>query len=324
MNHTTKYNYVIFGTNMDLYTISYSDLERASNARYLTEGIYTKNPLLKVLYKIHTSQRINTKINLPFKSLWNKMAYINDFEDDKPICYVFFAGIYWLSKEYIAFLRKQQPTCRIVIFYQDLIKTHMQLFDETRKLVDMIVSFDLGDAEKYGVFYHPLVYSHYDKIKDRGYRSDVYFVGKAKDRFDLIISVYEKLKEFGLVCDFHITGVPKEKQKYSDEIDYCNQMGYEENLSHILGTKCILEIMQGGGIGFTLRYAEALMYDKKMITNNPEIKNAKFFSKEKILTINNQNDIKEEFVRNIGLEISYECKDQLSPKAFIEFLDNLL
>lgn len=324
MNKNLKYNYVIFGTNMDLYMVSYNDLKNLKNARYLTEGIYTKNFFLKLLYKIHTSQRLNMIISLPFKNIWNKLAYVNDFDDDKPVCYIFFAGTYWFSKDYIAYLRKKQPDCKIVIFYQDLIKTHLKLFDETKNLTDLTITFDLGDAKHYGIIYHPLVYSYYNELKDRGYSSDVYFVGKAKDRLDLIISVYEKLKDYGLNCDFHITGVPQEKQKYVTEIDYCNYIDYSENLSHILGTKCLLEIMQGGGKGFTLRYAEAIMYDKKMITNNPEIKNAEFYSNDKILTINDEKDVSEDFLKSLGQKITYKNKKELSPISFIEFVDNLL
>ena len=324
MNRKLKYNYVIFGTNMDLYRIAYSDLHKISEARYLEEGIYSNNFILKALFKIHTSQRINMIVDIPFKRVWNKFAFVNDFQNNNPICYIFFAGTYWFTVEYISFLRKNQPNCKIVIFYQDLIKTHEKLFEETRRLTDLNISFDQGDAEKYKIVYHPLVYSYHSNIENKGYKSDVYFVGKAKDRLDLILSVYEKLKQFGLQCDFHITGVPKNYQKYPDEIDYCRQMSYDENLSHILGTKCVLEIMQGGGKGFTLRYAEALMYDKKMITNNTEIEKATFFSNDKIMIINDANDINLEFIKKINERIQYDCKEKLSPIAFLEFIDSLL
>lgn len=324
LHYDYRYNYVIFGTKMDLYKVSYADIKNEKNARYLTEGIYNNNFFLKLLYKIHTSERINLKFKLPFKSIWNCMAYRNDFENTKPICYIFFAGTYWFSKDYLSYLKEKEPECRIVIFYQDLVKTHSELFHETNNLVDLSVTFDQGDAKKYYMLYHPLVYSKLDDINDQGYDSDVYFVGKAKDRLEYILEVYNKLKSYGLKCDFHITGVSKENQIMKDEIDYCNQMSYKENLSHIKGTKCILEIMQGGGKGFTLRYAEAIMYDKKMITNNPEIINADFYSEDKIMAITDADDIKKSFLDTLDEKINYECKNELSPLTFINFIDRHL
>lgn len=62
----------------------------------------------------------------------------------------------------------------------------------------------------YGWVYYPLVYSevHIEDNNDIP-ESDVYFVGKAKDRLSEIISFFEKCDAAGLKCDFHIVGVPK-------------------------------------------------------------------------------------------------------------------
>ena len=69
--------------------------------------------------------------------------------------------------------------------------------------------------------------------------SDVYFLGKAKDRYDKIIAVYKKCREAGLRCDFHIVGVEPEKQQYKGEIEYNRPMSYYENLHHIYACKCM-------------------------------------------------------------------------------------
>ena len=42
----------------------------------------------------------------------------------------------------------------------------------------------------------------------------------------------------------------------------------------------MLEIMQQGGHGYTLRYCEAIAMGKKLATNNPEIEKAPFYNKE--------------------------------------------
>ena len=60
----------------------------------------------------------------------------------------------------------------------------------------------------YGWIYYPLVYSEVHVEDDNDIpESDVYFVGKAKDRLSEIISFFEKCDAAGLKCDFHLVDV---------------------------------------------------------------------------------------------------------------------
>ena len=79
--------------------------------------------------------------------------------------------------------------------------------------------------------------------------------------------------------------------------------------------------MQQGGHGYTLRTCEAIMYDKKMITNNPEIKNAVFYSPERISVFEDVSEIDADFVLREPQKVDYQFKDKLSPLKFLEFLD---
>lgn len=53
-------------------------------------------------------------------------------------------------------------------------------------------------------------------------------------------------------------------------------MTYQENIQHTLHTRCLLEIMQQGGLGYTQRVMEAICEGKKLLTNNSTIKEAPF------------------------------------------------
>ena len=114
------------------------------------------------------------------------------------------------------YFRKRYPGCRIAFFYQDMVKRSMMPnIDVVKQKADIVLSFDQLDAKNYGVYYYPLVYSRIEIPKNEHIkRSDVYFVGKAKDRLDKIIAAYEVFKNAGLKCDFHIIGVEKENRKY--------------------------------------------------------------------------------------------------------------
>ena len=60
-------------------------------------------------------------------------------------------------------------------------------------------------------------------------------------------------------------------------------------------SNCILDYNQEGQVGLTLRPMEALFLEKKLITNNKDIKNYDFYNPSNIFILgeNNIEDIKE-------------------------------
>ncbi|RGI84659.1 hypothetical protein DXD84_06890 [Dorea formicigenerans] len=320
-----KYNYVILGSEADFYMASYADLFNCSYAKYLWRRIDTDSPIITFLYRIHMSPITNKFIELPMKSIWNRWVFREKFDNDNPICFIFFAG---RNKEInngaIYYLRSKYKNCKTVLFYQDLVKkSALPQIEKIRNQFDLILSFDQLDVKKYNLLYYPLVYSKTDIKKSDIPKSDIYFVGKAKDRLEDIREVYSRLKDSGLKCDFHITGVSPEDVR-EDGIVYNMPVSYEENLQRIKASKCMLEIMQKGGHGYTLRYCEAIMYDKKIITNNPEIKEAPFYSEQRIQVFENPHEITSDFVLEGEGKVDYGYKDKLSPKRLLDFLDNKL
>lgn len=320
-----KYNYVILGSEADFYMASYADLFNCSYAKYLWRRIDTDRSIITFLYRVHMSPITNKFIELPMKSIWNRWVFREKFDNDNPICFIFFAG---RNKEInngaIYYLRSKYKNCKMVLFYQDLVKkSALPQIEKIRNQFDLILSFDQLDVKKYNLLYYPLVYSKTDIKKSDIPKSDIYFVGKAKDRLEDIREVYSRLKDSGLKCDFHITGVSPEDVR-EDGIVYNMPVSYEENLQRIKASKCILEIMQKGGHGYTLRYCEAIMYDKKIITNNPEIKEAPFYSEQRIQVFENPHEITSDFVLEGEGKVDYGYKDKLSPKRLLDFLDNKL
>lgn len=323
-----RYKYVIRGVpKVEFYKLSYSDIEKTDNAVYLCDEIQTNSKVLNWLYTRHFGERINKVVDLPLKGIWNRLYYKNDFDkkDSESICFVLFPSyLEYVKYGLIEDIRKDYPGCKIVCFYQDLAITKKGLAPEKAKDVfDLVLSFDHKDCETYGFTYYPLVYSCTEIEDDPSIpESDVFFLGKAKNRLPEILEAYEKFRDAGLVCDFHITGVPESERKYADEINYCDKMSYKENLKRIKKTRCMLEIMQQGGHGYTLRYCEAIAHGRRLITNNTEIKNAPFYNPEFISTFTTADEIDMEFVRNGKQDVDYKFKEELSPIKLIEFIDN--
>lgn len=320
-----KYNYVVLGNNEDLYLVSYNDLSNRDDAVYLKDPIDTNNGILRALNRFHTSPRINRILHLPCQSIWNKFVFKNHFKDSKPICFIFFTS---RTKEIhnglILYLKKNYENCKVVIFYQDIVaRSIMPDIEENKKRFDLVLSFDQSDSRKYNVLYYPLVYSKIDiPAPQNHFCSDIYFVGKAKDRLNKILAAYEVFRNAGLKCDFHIIGAKPEERRYKDEISYEEQMPYIENIKRLQATKCMLEVMQGGGHGFTLRYCEAIMYGKRIITDNPEIDKAPFYDKRFIQKFVSAENIDPAFAIDESCIVDYQYKEKLSPVRLLEFIDD--
>ena len=83
--------------------------------------------------------------------------------------------------------------------------------------------------------------------------------------------------------------------------------------------------MQKGGHGYTQRMCEAIAYDKKILTNNVEVKNAPFFNEKYISLYSDITDIDVSFLKdNLNDIVDYGFKEQLSPKNLLSFIEKNL
>ena len=253
------------------------------------------------------------------------MYFKNDFLIQRPLCFLFFAcQRELLENGVVAYMRKKYPDAKFVCYYQDLAALpHMYNVDEVRSLFDLMLSFDLNDCTQYGLTYYPLVYSSVPKAELQSDlpESDVYFAGKAKNRLPEILSVYKKLRDAGLKCDFHIAEVAPHDQKYRGEIDYSEYVPYRENLKHVYKTKCLLEIMQQRGSGYTLRVCEAIALGRKLLSNNQNLITAPFYRPEHISVFREMGDLDIGFIDSGPTEVTYHYLEQLSPINLLGFIE---
>lgn len=327
-----KYNYIVLGSDWDLYKFSYSDLYSLSNAKYIAGNFPPKKSLKGILYRVHFNQKINSIINIPFKGFWNHTYFNVDFAENKQLCFIIFPNWVSLDIGIADYLRKTYKDCKVVLMFQDLVSTKRMRYtnapydiNKIKKQFDLIISFDQNDCAKYGFEYHPLVFSSYNgQLQEMPY-SDIYMLAQAKNRLGDILDIYEELRDTGLKIDFHIAGVKKQDRKYSGEIHYIDGKGltYAENIQHILHTKCILEIMQKNGAGFTQRGCEAVCLGKKLLTNNEFIKSEPFFRSDYISTFKHPKDIDMDFLKHISdnVDVDFNYKEKMSPIELLDFIE---
>lgn len=330
----SHYNFVILGSENDIFRTSFKDVAQQENVAYLDDGISCRCPLYKLLHRLHFSRQINKLISIPFKNVWNSGKIAFSLDNSKPLCFILFTN--WVRNDrqtkFISFLRKRYPRCKIVWFAQDILSTVYNTY--TRKNIDvellkskldLTVSYDMGDAKKYGLEYHPTVLSKIQIPSNSKYESDLFFIGKSKKRLDLLIELSKGLKKYGVKCNFMVLGISPEEQKDPEYINYIEKpLTYHENLNYAVNAKCLLELMQPGAVGYTFRTSEALLYNKKLITNNQFVENAPFFSAENIIVM---KDLSEKWFKDVAHKIldnkpvQYENIDIISPKHLLAFIE---
>ena len=324
MHQNFNYNYVICGAE-GYYDIGYRDIMNLPNVNYYgsyKDGIQTK--WMKRLVRLTFSKKANQYVRTPFSRITYPRIYKPLFKNNKPLCFIFFGAIqYVYQTSYLSYLRKTYPNVKIVLYMQDLIDKNKSLnFGACRNSFDLILSYDKGDAEKYGLHFHPTPMSYVDVERDTKLtESDVYFCGYAKTRYPLIHELYLRYTALGMKCDFHIMQFP-EGEKRIDGIHYEGKnLSYEQNIQHVLNTKAVLEIMQEGADGFTPRVWESIIYDKHLLSNNASLHHSEYYNADFMHDIYDAN-----VLQLVNMPVRYDSnhKNILSPTHLLKFIDELL
>lgn len=334
-----KYNFVILGSSWEFYKHAYREVMSLSNVVYKTGEI--DNHFFNKLMMVHLYHSINHVVKLPFRRIWNNCIIKHPFSDTSKLCFLVFYDWYCRDTNILESIRSKYPHAKIAVVFNDLIKAKTMSFsnnpidvDKLKSLSDLIISFDFAEAKHFGLVYHALPYSK-PKLTETSCENelnkkyDIYFLGQAKNRLSEIMKVYYILNRMNLKVKFILANVPIEKQIDADGISYINGVGisYSENINNIINSKCLLEIMQVNGTGYTSRTLEAIAYGKRLLTNNPSILDAPFYKPDNISYFKSSEEIDMSFLGMISSQtnnVDYNYIDKLSPEQFLEFIEEKL
>ncbi len=140
-----------------------------------------------------------------------------------------------------------------------------------------VLTFDPQNAQTYGWQYVNTLYSQFPAEPPEK-TSDLFYIGAMKDRLPVCLDLLEQAQSHCAAFSLRLLGVPPEKQQLLPAEALLHEaVPYPQTLSWVLGTNCILDMTQPGQAGITLRYYEAVVYGKKLLTNNAHIKNLPFY-----------------------------------------------
>ena len=317
--------YVFFLSEEDYFPVMFRDL-------YSKEGCYIiaakflpdlTSTFLKLVRKIHVSRKLQKILHfsLPLQSIWFPRFPQLDSREEKTAVFIHpFLGAY--DDGFIRFLRKKYNFKKFVLFLTDPYEkaNSVPSLDKMKENYDLILSVDYNDCKKYGFIYRENCYSKVVYEEKKEFYSDIFFIGNAKGRLDLLHEIYRICVDSGLHPVFYIVGVPDEEQIYPG-IFYNKRLPYPVAAEYAANTKILLEVLQEGQSGLTLRTQEALTYGKKLLTNNFLIKELACYDPCNIHVFSLPDRIDKRFLTECG-KCHYENIPAFSADKFLGFIQN--
>ena len=324
-NARDQYTFIIVGHGACVYDYIFQDVNKLPYAAY-DHGVRLA-PLARGLMRVHLSSKVNRIVPMPFRGIWGKIwvrqlkQKLDEIRQEGRIpCFILLDIILFFEQFGLSqAIREMVPDARIVYYFTDLVA----LDQRKQRLLqcgtpDLIFSYDNGDAQRYHLLQRDLPYSDLQKdYSNQRIEYDICLIAKAKGRLPQILDAYTFLTEQGFRCGFWITEVPVDQQQYSDQICYCDAMSYDDCLKIVSKSKCVLEIVQEGSEGNTLRVNEVVEFNKILITNNTNVVNNELYDPRYMICYTRIQELDCARIRKID-KVCYENRDRISVENFLE------
>lgn len=297
------------------------DILDKSSIKY--SALNLKGKFWQKMHQVHFSNNINRFLNLPFKSIWTSHLSLKESElNQNGENYIIFQTSIKFPPNYIAYL-KQEYKCKIILYMPDTIenmgiaKTKQQFRNYINMFhIDECYSFEYSDCMKYDISFFDL-YSKINNENSFESKVNLYYIGNCRStaRLNALHSIYNLVKD-KVVTKFVFNNVPKGRIMEGTKIIYNQACFYDEVVKSVKESTCILELLNKNQNGNTLRFKEAICYNKKLITNNSEVLKSKYYNEDCIQYFEKIEDINIEWISN-NVEVNYNYGGEFSPRKFL-------
>lgn len=234
------------------------------------------HPIFKAVSpKWHGMRRLHQRTGLPFWHKWLDLtaAEIRQFEK-----IIIFDSVY--SMDLARWCRNSHPQGRIILWHWNPAQEGMR--EEALPPGVEGWTFDPGDSQTYGLILNTQFYfsslGHTSKNKE----SDIVFIGRDKGRAEYLAELKTIMTQMGLSTIFNIVG----DGQAPDEGVESRYIPYRTAIDVSARSRAILDIVQTGQRGLTLRAMEALYLNVKLVTNNPEVLTDSKYPDENVFLLN--------------------------------------
>ncbi len=297
---------------------------------------YAEKPLAgkirNMIRMIHLSRTIDRHIHLPFKSIWFDPGKMFPKAKNGDLFLFINDTLMYIDTPILMKIHRYFPDSKMVLLIWDSLRAGSLNLEFTKKTFfdypwDLILSYDQNDCRDYG--FHYLGQSYYSK-KDVAAptkaENDIYYIGHCKSNKDVrtkqVLRIFKGCRKAHVACDFTITNMQK-PQARDGLVLQKNGIPYDEVVKGFQNSRCILEVLQKGQQQQSLRYFEAVCYNKKLLTNNPDVVNLSYYRPDYMQYFEKPEDIDYDWIKE-PIEIDYHYQGEFSPLRSLEMIKHLL
>ena len=281
--------------------------------------------MFSFMRRLHHSKKLNMVINLPFKEKWKYTLDEIGFEKDKKYILIFSDLVYPIPPAYIKKLKDKFDVTCILFLLNTQTDFNIGYTMPYVPYMDYIFTFDYVDVQKYGYIECMYIYSKMNIEINEPVSKDLYFIGTDKGRLNTIKRIVEFAQREKTDLLVRVQDVKEETDKndYESKVIYNQWIAYDKSLKEMLKSNCILELLRDGQYGATLRYYEAICYNKKLLTNNKNVVNLPFYNPIYIHIFEKPEDIDWSWVKE-QIPVDYRYDGRFSPTKFIDKVLDLI
>lgn len=250
-----------------------------------------------------------------------------DFNDSGENDIVIFnsALLHYYSAAYFKRLRKKHPTIKYILYIIDPMPDGLwQEVQDVLPVFDEVLTMHPYNCRKYGFRYLPYAYARpaeTERIADIP-DTQLFYCGVLDEhRVEIMEKIVKQCETHGISFDFWLK--PYENNPIRSSHVHYALIPYEENVQRLQRAACILEVMHKGYVGITQRYLEAVIYNKRLISNNREITELPYYDPRYMQYFENVEDIDWEWLHG-DVEVDYHYQDDFSVRAWKENLQRRL
>ncbi|MDE1190525.1 MAG: hypothetical protein PW786_00025 [Arachidicoccus sp.] len=310
--------YSLAGEKYEIIDIAFSKKFKYKNFGQRLNNFLRKTFLRDKTYKVNLKFSIHEKeISYKLKK-FTEVDYIFLIRPDVYPEY-FIKKLRQLSKKMIAYqwdgLNRFPLTYKIIHYFDRFFVFDPKDIDHSCKNLFFITNF-----------YFDL--PRFLDIKDIPQKNELYYIGTFdKRRIKETEQFIYKTKDIPINKNVLIR-LPKHRLNYAKKSTYGIQflmneiVSFEKNIQMAKSAKVLLEFVNiSFHKGLTFRALEALCFDKKLITNNPEIVHYDFYKKENIFIIGQDDDLQlENFINSSYVAIAPSIKEKYSFTNWIKYI----
>jgi len=247
------------------------------------------SPFNAIYYRSTLLRKFINKVKFLQTFFFNKKIYSLDFD---------IVIVFDFCPTYLKWLKRKYPSKRVIYWYWNPItkKTHPRYL---KFLNCEIWSYNKHECIEYGLKYNSTFWSK--KLIQNTYEKniDILFIGKDKGRKKIIRDFLDSISQYDFKKYIYIIDSRMQKR-----LDYSNVISLSSN------SKVILDIYSNDRYGYSLRVMEALFLGVKLITNNANIVEEFFYSKDNIFVLG-YNDIEKinNFIESPCTQVPTEVLD---------------